>query len=199
MKKVITLSIYMLAMVTGMATYANTASTNFDGGKKKEITLTLNNVKEGQKLSIKDNYGTILYNTKIASTGFYNNKFDLTALPNGEYSFEHEKGYEIKVIPFTVAKGEVTFNKQKEVSVFKPVVNFKDNNVYVNKLDLNKEKVNVNIYYASNDSEFQLIHSDEITDTTNVKRIYGLSQKRAGSYKVIINADGRDYVEYFKI
>ena len=199
MKRIITLSIYMFAMVTGIASYANEASLSLDGNKKSEITLTLDNVKEGQMLSIKDVYGIALYNSKIEFSGIYNNKFDLTALPNGKYSFEHEKGYEIKIIPFTVVKGEVTFNEKDEKSIFKPVVAFKNNNVYLTQLSLDQEEVKVKIYYTSENSEFKLIHSEDISNTTNINRIYKLAEKRTGNYKVIINADGRDYVEYFTI
>ncbi|MDW5289484.1 hypothetical protein [Formosa sp. PL04] len=198
MKRILVLSIYMFAMVTGIATYANASSK--DGERKKsEITLTLNDVKEGQLLSIKDINGIVLYNSTIATSGLYNNKFDLTALPNGTYYFEHEKGYEIKIIPFTVSIGEVTFNKKNEKSIFKPVVNLKNNNLYLTQLSLDKSDVEVKIYYTSDNSEFNLIHSEDISNTTNINRIYKLAEKRTGNYKVIINANGRDYVEYFTI
>jgi len=200
MKKVLALSIYMLAMVTGIATYANAGIPDFIGGKKSAVTLTINNVKEGQLLSIKDKSGFMLYNSTIATTGVYNNKFDLTALPDGEYSFEHEKGYEIKIMPFKVSEGQVTFNAANERSVFKPVVNLKNNNVYLTKLNLEQEKVTVSIYYSTtNKSEDNLIHSENISGETNIERVYSLSEKQVGNYKVIISANGRNYVENFKI
>ncbi|WP_299782070.1 hypothetical protein [uncultured Formosa sp.] len=198
MKKVLVFSIYMLALTTGISSFANTSSDNIKG-KKLEIVLTLDNVKEGQELSIKDDYGIVLYNTTFETSGIYNNKFDLTALPDGDYSFEHEKGFEVKIMPFKVALGEVTFNKQAEKSIFKPVIKFNENKIYISKLDLNQEKVEVKIYYTTNNANSDLIHSETFSNTTDINRIYSLAGKRSGSYKVIINADGRNYVEQFKI
>ncbi|MBP1840485.1 hypothetical protein [Formosa algae] len=196
MKKVFVFSIYMLAGISG---FANTSNNDIVAENKSEVVLTLNNVKEGQELAIKDAYGSILYNTTIKTTGLYNNKFDLTALPDGQYSFEHEKGFEIEIMPFTVSLGNVTFNKSEEKSIFKPVIKFKENKIYVSKLDLNKEDVDVKIYYTSNNSDFNIIHSETFSNTTDINRIYSLAEKRSGSYKVIINANGRNYVEQFKI
>ncbi|MFB9053130.1 hypothetical protein ACFFVB_08555 [Formosa undariae] len=201
MRKLLALSIYMFAMVTGISSYANDNLSKLDNRKKSEITLTLNHVKEGQLLSIKDNYGYALYKSTISTSGAYNNTFDLTALPNGNYSFEHEKGLEIKIIPFTVSNEEVVFNKEEEKSIFKPSVKFKDHTVFLTQLDLNKEDVEVNIYYSSNASysNDELIYSEKISDETSIQRIYSLSEKRSGHYKVFISANGRNYVEHFKI
>ncbi|WP_159022239.1 hypothetical protein [Formosa sp. L2A11] len=199
MKKVLVFSL-MLALTTGVSSFANTSSDNLKG-TKSEIVLTLNNVKEGQKLSIKDDYGIVLYNTTIETSGLYNNKFDLTALPDGDYSFEHEKGFEIQIMPFTVSLGAVTFNEASEKSIFKPVVKFEENKIYVSKLDLEKENVEVKIYYTTNNSEldYELIHTEKFSDTADINRIYSLSKKHSGNYKVIVNANGREYVEQFKI
>jgi len=200
MKKLLALSIYMFAMVTGISSYANDNVSNLDIRKKSEITLRLNHVKAGQLLSIKDNYGVALYKSTISTSGAYNNTFDLTALPNGKYSFEHEKGLEIKIIPFTVSNEEVTFNKEEERSIFKPSVKFKDSTVFLTQLDLDKEEVSVNIYYSfSDDSSEELIYSEKISDESSIQRIYNLSEKRSGYYKVFISANGRNYVEHFKI
>ncbi|MHA7942325.1 hypothetical protein ACJOV8_004585 [Formosa sp. 3Alg 14/1] len=201
MRKLLALSIYMFAMITGISSYANDNLSNVDSRKKSEITLTLNHVKAGQLLSIKDEYGIALYKSTISTSGAYNNTFDLTALPNGDYSFEHEKGLEIKIIPFTVSNEEVTFNREEERSIFKPSVKFKNNAVYLTQLDLDKEEVSVNIYYSSNDSysNDELIYTEKISDEASIQRIYSLSEKRAGHYKVFISANGRNYVEHFKI
>ncbi|WP_066223193.1 hypothetical protein [Formosa haliotis] len=202
MKKVITHSICMLVMVTSIATsFANPLSLENKERMDMEITLTLGNVKAGQQLFIKDVNGMILYKKTIEKSGIFANKFDLTALPNGKYYFEHEKDFQIKIIPFKVTFNEVKFDKLNEKIIFKPVVRVNNNHLYFSKLDLDKEDVEVNIYYdGSRDSAgYDLIHTENFTDTAKIERIYSLSKTRGGNYKVVVKANGRNYVEYFSI
>ncbi|WP_299776677.1 hypothetical protein [uncultured Formosa sp.] len=201
MKKFITFSICLLVMTSSIAsTYANISFSKKDDGTKMEITLTLNDVKAGQKLSIKDENGTILYNKTIQKSGVYNNRFDLSALPNGDYHFEHEKDQYTKLIPFTVSFGEVNFDKANEKTVYKPIVKIKNDYIYVSKLDLDKNDVKIEIYYAAkNKNEFKLVHSDNVSNTVKIERAYRLSELHKGKYKVIINSNGKSYIENFKI
>ncbi|WP_148304640.1 hypothetical protein [Formosa agariphila] len=197
MKKVMTLSMCLLVTLTSLASgLEHNMSSNFDD---KEITLTLNNVKEGQNLSIKDNYGFVLYKKVFEKSGNANQKFDLSALPNGTYYFEHEKDYEIKVIPFHVKSGEVTYDTVNEKIIHKPVVRLTDNKVYLSKLELDKEDVAVSLYYADDYNEFKVVHTENFEDTANIQRVYSLSKKNSGNYKMIINANGREYIEYFSM
>lgn len=202
MKKVLKLSICMLVMISSIATsYANDYSVRINEKGKKEITLTLDHVKVGQQLYIKEVDGLTLYTEAFKTSGIYNNKFDLSNLPNGNYYFEHEKDYQIKIMPFKVVSGEVVFNRDKELTVFKPVFKVKNNNIYLSKLALNKEDLNVKIYYDSNygKSDFELIHSETITDEINIERIYSLSDKEKGDYRIDIEANGRSYSEFVSI
>ncbi|MDW5289486.1 hypothetical protein [Formosa sp. PL04] len=201
MKKIITLSICMLVMTSSFAsTFSGIAFSKKGDGSKMEITLTLNDVKAGQKLSIKDNKGTLLFNKTIEKSGAFNNRFDLSQLPDGTYHFEHEKNHYVKHIPFTVYLGEVTFDKENESIVYKPVVRVKNNLIYLSKLDLEKENIEVRIYYTGNDeNEYQLLHSENITDTIKVERVYRLSEQYKGEYKIVINTNDESYVEHFKI
>jgi len=198
MKKVMTLSICLLVTLTSLASgFENNMSSNFDD---KELTLTLNNVKEGQNLSIKDDYGFVLYKKVFKKSGDAKNTFDLSALPNGTYYFEHEKDYEIKVIPFNVKSGEVTYDTLNEKIIHKPVVRLTNNKVYVSKLELEKGDVSVSLYYADDFNDgFEIIHSENFEDKANIQRIYSLSKTKSGNYKMVINANGRDYIEYFSI
>ena len=202
MKKVITHSICMLVMITNIATsFASNASSLNVEKENMEITFKLENVKVGQQLSIKDVNGLVLYKKTIEKDGIYTNKYDLTALPNGLYYFEHEKDYQINIIPFIVAFNEVTFNKKSEKTIFKPVLKVKDSHLYFSKLDLDKENVKINIYYTpiKTSSEYDLLHTEKFEDTVKIERIYSLSKTRAGNYKVVVNANGREYIEYFSI
>ncbi|MHA7942556.1 hypothetical protein ACJOV8_005755 [Formosa sp. 3Alg 14/1] len=199
MKKVITHSICMLVMITSIATsFAGTISPLEINSM--EITLTLNNVKAGQLLSIKDINGITLYRKMIEEEGLFSSRYDLSAIPDGNYFFEHEKDYQIKIIPFKVANNKVNFDKSGEKIIFKPVVSIKDNKVYVSKLDLEKETLEIEIYHDDrNKSGYNLMYSENIENSIKTERIYRLPISHLGKYKVVISANGRQYIEYFSI
>ncbi|MBP1838505.1 hypothetical protein [Formosa algae] len=198
MKKIMTLSICLLVVATSFASdFARNTSSNFDG-KDKEITLTLDNVEIGQQLYIKDNKGYILYNKTFKSSGSVNSTFDFSTLPNGTYFFEHEKSNQIKVIPFNVKTGEVTYSPDVKV-IFKPVVKIKDHRVYLSKLELDKTDVTVSLSFENEINDYKVIHTENFKNTANIQRVYSLAENVSGNYKVVIKADGKEFVEYFSI
>ncbi len=193
-----TLSICLLVVATSFASgFASNLSSDFDGRRDMEITLTLDNVKEGQQLYIKDIKGFILYNKTFKTSGSVNNTFDFSTLPNGVYFFEHEKAYQVKVIPFNVKDGEVRFSPNEKV-IYKPAVNVKNNIVYLSKLELDKKDVTVTLLFEK-DNHYDVINKEKFTDTANIQRAYNLSKKESGNYKVVVKANGREFVEYFSI
>ncbi|QDO93071.1 hypothetical protein FNB79_03465 [Formosa sediminum] len=202
MKKVITHSICMLVMITSIATgFASNISSLKAEEKSMEITLTLDNVKEGQQLFIKDIDGTILYKKVLDKKGIFSNTYDFTALPAGSYYFEHEKDFQIKLIPFKVTYNKVTFDKANEKTIFKPVLNVKDSCLYFSKLDLEKGTVKINIFHDNEieNTGYHLVHSENFKNALKIERIYSLTSTNKGNYKVVISANGRDFVEYFSI
>ncbi|QDO93069.1 hypothetical protein FNB79_03455 [Formosa sediminum] len=199
MKKIMTLSICMLVAATSFASsFASDLSSDFDKRRDMEITLTLDNVEVGQQLYIKDSKDFILYNKTFKTSGSVNNTFDFSALPNGTYFFEHEKSNQIKVIPFKVETGKVSFSDAKE-TIFKPVVKVKDNLVYLSKLELDKEEVSVTLSFENEYNNYKAIHTEKFTNTANIQRVYNLSENVPGNYKVVIKANGREFAEYFSI
>ncbi|WP_432416484.1 hypothetical protein, partial [Flavivirga aquatica] len=75
----------------------------------KKTALTINNVKKGNLLSIKDSNGIILYKELIKTTGTYKKGFDLAVLPDGNYFFVVDKDLEVNTIPFSVNSSKVLF------------------------------------------------------------------------------------------
>lgn len=187
--------ILMVAMAVTVIGYANSETRNtIKDAKRTAITL---NVKQGNSLYIKDANGTILYKEVIEQEGVYSKGFDLSALPNGNYVVELEKDVEIKLIPFEVLEAQVIFNKEEESTFFKPITRVKDNLIYVSKLALDNENLNVEVYkksesYAS--ESYELVFEETMVDTKNLERIYKLSNE--GDYKIVYFTKGRTFTEY---
>lgn len=187
-KKVI-LMVAMMATVTG---YANEISLIKYGRNLRSTALTIANVKEGNLLSIKDGYGITLYKEIIDQTGIYTKGFDLTDLPNGNYFFELEKDMEIKSIPFTVKSNEVTFNKEKETTIFKPFVREKGDLVYITKLAANKEPLKLSVY-GLNDGSSRLLYTETIEGVQSIEKAFKLED---GRYKIVFASNNREFTKY---
>lgn len=178
----------LLATVTGFANDAD-GLIKRDAGK---TSLVLENVKEGNLLSIKDSYGIILYKESIEVDGIYKKGFDLTELPDGDYVFELEKDLEIKTIPFTVVLNAVSFNKKDEATYFKPFIKQEKDLVFLTKLNLNLEATTIKVYAIFN-GEYKLRHSEKIENIQVIEKVFQLEK---GNYKIEINSDNKEYTAF---
>ncbi len=178
----------LLATVTG---FANDANSLIKKGAKK-TALVLENVKEGNLLSIKDSYGIILYKELIDTNGVYTKGFDLTELPDGDYVFELEKDLEVKTIPFTVKASTVSYKKSEEATYFKPYVKQENNMVYLTKLNLNQVPTSVKVF-ANIDGEYKLCHSEIVENEKVIEKVFRLGE---GKYKIEINSNNKEYKTY---
>lgn len=185
------LMVAMSATVMGFASDFNNTTIN-KGAKKTAITFV--NVKRGNVLKIKDSYGITLYKELIDHSGMYTKGFDLSELPNGDYIFEMNKDVEINTIPFTVFSNDVIFDKEKERKIFKPVTRVQGDLVFVSKLVLDNEFLNIKIYFETVNNGFDLVHSEVVEENKTINRVFKLSQK--GSYKIVYHSQGREFIEY---
>lgn len=135
--------ILMVTMFATLLSFANEPSFYTIKKDAKRTLLTLNNVKQGNLLSIIDDI--ILYKKLIEKTGVYIKGFDLTSLPDGEYIFELDKDLEVNTIPFTVIASNVVFNKENGKVTYKPYSTLKNGIVYLTKLALNEEPLKADI------------------------------------------------------
>jgi len=180
------------AMFIALISNATNGLNNDPDNDLKKTTFTINNVKQGNQLIIKDFNGLILYKEQIKESGNYSKGFDLTSLPDGSYVFELDKDFEIKSFPFTVTAKKVVFN-ENETTIHKPCVSFKNNYIYVSKLALNNEPLDVKIYYQDGT---ELIYSENIKDTKVIEKVYKLALNAKGNYKIVLSSNGREYYEY---
>lgn len=182
-------------MLTAMMSYATNGLDINPNNDLKKTTFSLNNVKEGNQLIIKDIYGIILYKEQIETSGTYSKGFDLTSLPNGSYVFELQKDLEIKSFPFTVNDETVVFNGEETI-IHKPLITQKGNYVYVSKLALNEEPLEIKIYYDS-----ELIYSEKIKNTKTIEKTFKLISKgrETNKYAIVLKTNDREYFKYITL
>ncbi|MEZ4842170.1 MAG: hypothetical protein R2821_11825 [Flavobacteriaceae bacterium] len=193
MKRVIKQNLVItMLMLTVFIGYANEGNITF----KDEITnVNFDYVKNGSVLSIKDENGLILYKETIQKSGNYSKGFDLTELPDGKYFFELDKDVEISVIPFEVSNTKVTFNKEKESIIRKPILVTKKGVVYLSKLSVNNEPMEVTIYH-----ENDKVYAEKLQeDSYSIGRAYDFSTSKKGEYRIVMETEGRQFVKNIKI
>ncbi|MEL0651955.1 hypothetical protein V6246_11015 [Algibacter sp. TI.3.09] len=195
MKNAITISkkiILSAVFCTTLLSNANTGNNMLVDKDLVKTALTINNVKAGNLLSIKDVNGITLYKEFIEESGVYRKGFDLTALPNGNYIFEVDKDLEVEMIPFTVSNNKVVFNRDAEVTIYKPFVRQENDAIYISQFlpDFSKAKIEI---YANYNGELELLHADKIENSQLIQKAYRLEK---GSYKIIINSNNREYTKF---
>ena len=187
MKKVIKKSFVLLVLFTSLLSFAKDYSNGVNDIEDNITNLTLSNVKEGSILWIKNQNGLLIYKERIEKSGNYSKGFDLTALPNGDYSFELEKETAIKVIPFQVKSNIVSFKKEAEKIIFKPIFIENDEVMMISKIVKEGELVEVKIYFENS----ELVFEESFKDINSVRRSYDFSTSEKGNYEVTIKSEGR--------
>jgi len=199
MKNVMNNSKKVLLMVALFATvigYANDNLFTITKSVANKTVLTLDNVKQGNLFTIKDKNGIVLYKESIQQGGIYKKGFDLTSLPDGGYFFELEKDMEITSIPFTVEANQVSFDKVKSETVFKPVTVVKDDLVFISKLALTESPLEIEIYL--NDGSGAKVYSEIVSECNNkkIERVFKIVNFKEGDYKIVYKTEGRTFVEF---
>jgi hypothetical protein len=193
MKTTIKKYLVIVMMLGTFINYANENKNSFNITDGKRVKVEFKTVKKGHTLSIKDESGTIMYSQEIKKSGTYSQIFDLSKLEKGNYTTELEKDFEIIIKYFSVLDGKISFKDEK--TIFKPVIRIKDNLILISKMNFEKEPLKIVLYY--ND---EIILSENTTDSGDIiNRVYRISEKIRGDYKVIVNTDNRTYKKDFNI
>jgi hypothetical protein len=192
MKNVITNTkkgILMVTLLTTVIGFAKDADLSLIKKGAKKTALVIENVKQGNLLTITDSYGIVLYKEFIQTNGVYKKGFDLTELPNGDYVFELEKDLEIKTIPFKVEFSNVIFSKADETTYFKPYIRQEGNVVYLTKLSPKFDSTTVKVYALGNGSP-KLCHTETIDNTQVVEKVFKLEK---GNFKITVNSNNKEH------
>ncbi|MFB9055501.1 hypothetical protein ACFFU9_01985 [Mariniflexile ostreae] len=186
----------MVVLMTASMSYANEPSALLVKKGNKETALVIENVVKGEFVSIKDDLGFALYNEVIMSTGNYSKDFDLAELPNGDYFFELYGYNKIEIIPFSVNKNNVVFDKEKESIIHMPATALENNVLSISKISKNLEPLKIELFYEGASGVYELINSEIIKDANPAERVYELSELQKGQYKIIYTISGRVFVKH---
>ena len=183
MKTLIKHSLIVAVLFTTLTSYASGVEplVKVEGKDNKAFTLKMNDLKSQQvKIVIKDNNGIILHTEELNVNTEYFKKYDLTALPTGDYTLEVEDQSIVKVMPFEVTNSDVLFSEENETKVFKPVLRQRGTMVDVMYKTIESKSTRITIY----DEEGNLLENKKIAAGQNVETIFDFSNLNNGSYSI---------------
>ena len=180
-------------MLGTFSNYANNSESEILANANN-VKVIFNEVKKGQKLTVKDINGVVLYAEKVAQNGKLIKTFDFSLLNNGDYFLELEKDFQIEVKSIKIENHKVVISDDNKQVILKPVIRTENNLLMVTKVAFDKKPIQVELYYNS-----EIILSETIEGDSILNRVYKLDQKEKGDYKVIVKNNGRSYSNQFKI
>ena len=143
---------------------------------------------------LKTKNGFQLHSETVSSQGELIKFFDLSTLNNGVYTIELNKEFKVVIKSLLVKNNNVSFIKDSEKIIFKPVIRNKENLVLISKVNFDKKPVKITLFY--ND---EVIYSETLKGELMLKRVYRLDKELRGNYTVIVYCDDESYSNEFKI
>ena len=185
MKNVLKRMLVLVFAFTTITSIASSRSASIKVLKVKDnlINLKLMNLNESVAIALKDNDGITLYKEKVVNSYFSKN-FDLRNLEDGRYIIELENFNRIKEVSFSIVSGKVILEDAKEVVKYKPIVNLKGNSVYISKLCLNYETLEITMY----DSDGNNLYNEMLSGKRNLGIKLNIEQLEVGKYDIVMKS-----------
>lgn len=157
----------------------------------KTITLRLGAIQdETIRITLKDNYGQMLYSEQVSDKNEFMKRFDLHNLVSGYYKFEIENSMNVKVMPIKVNRNDLIIVEEEVSVLHKPYIKMNENGVFdFNLLNLDVEKTTVLI----TDDKGNVVYKEYLGSKSEYKKRYDISQLNKGNYNVIVNKGNRSY------
>ena len=159
-----------------------------------KVNSTFKSEKKGDRISVSDASGDIIYRGKINYSGEIETLYDFSKLKNGKYTVEINKAFEIIIHTIDVKNNTVTVVNADQKTIHKPFVRNENAIVLISKLAFNTERMTVALYFGD-----ELIHAETLKGGKILNRVYKLDQTLPGKYTAIIKSDDRVFIENFRI
>ncbi len=188
MKKVIKLTAaiaLMFVTVTGMANEPKILLQ----GSEKSFVFELDSRSTATIIQLVDIDDNIIFKETVLKGTDYAKRFDLNKLESGDYYLKVQDP--IKEIVYTVnldgAGTKVIAKKENN----KPVFRKEGNIVFLNLLNLDLDKVKIDVYDSSN----RVLFSERIDGMSIVQKAFNFEQAFKDSYTVVVKDGGNIYYE----
>lgn len=195
MKKVIKNSILMLALLIATQVYSNQMDSIIINDDDNNGIITIEKLKQGTLLSIKDDRGMTLHKEKIKKSGLFSKRFNLENLPDATYYIELDNDTEIRTFSVEIKDQQPYIIKSDELIVAKPQIEVNGSMVKIEQNSHIDQSLEIKIYYEGNSIALE----ESFKDFKNFKRSYDFSGSMRGDYTIVLNTKGKQFVNSISI
>ncbi|MCE7992254.1 MAG: hypothetical protein HEP71_09750 [Roseivirga sp.] len=185
--------IAMMVMVAAMS-FANGNKPNVKVEKvgAKTIALYASHLGASKtQVQLRDENGLVLHQLVSDNNEKVSKRFDLNALPAGNYSIEIENETSFSSTTVQLTDLEATVNIADQVMIVKPVVRQNGNILDIIMPSEDTTSVSVIIY----DCNFDQVYKETVDGTTELRR-YDLSKLGKGGYTVKMISQGQKFIQF---
>ena len=188
MKNLIKENLLIVALLFAVVTYATNINDNVKVAliNSKLIDLKLENSDGDLIIRIKDTYGEVLYAEKFEGN-YFSKKYDLNALPIGNYYFEIEGRTRINLMPFKLTSSGFELRNQMKSTFYKPIVRQEEDLVFISKIAFNTEDFEVYLY----DEQLNLLYKENLKGDINLGKTLNLKNLKSGNYRIVMKSEGK--------
>ena len=185
--KISVLALVMLVTELCFADHANLFEAEVVNANS--FRLEINQVAQGVKLKIKDQYGQILYKEQVEANEKYHKVINLSPLPNGDYQLELENATMIQTLPIKISTHNVVLNQMDVVEIFKPVVRQQESMISISMLNSKRKPLDISIY----DTKNRRIHHQKLPNDMVIGQLYNLGNVQPGQYTINMRSGERSF------
>lgn len=186
----------LIAMIVMVATvgFANGNKPNVKVEKvgAKTIALYASGLGAGKtQVQLKDENGLILHQMVSDNNQKVVKKFDLKALPVGNYTLETENESSFTTVPIVISTSEVVVKQADQIIIIKPVIRQNGNLLDIIMPNEDSTQVSIIIY----DSNSNRLYKEILESSTELRR-YNFSKLDKGGYTIKMRAHGKDFIQF---
>ncbi|WP_025740101.1 hypothetical protein [Aquimarina pacifica] len=191
MKRVMKLSLVVFAMLLSNITAASD-DISVKVENSSTINVTLSNVFKGQRLTITDYYGKVVYNVKVdRKSTLFSKVFDFETFTDGVYYVETETKSDIRITPVIKSIKGISIVDRAVETISKPKVVVEGDYLTLTYNQSQSEKSPLIIYvYDYNGS---LVFEEDVKEDHEViRRNFNISKLPIGKYTVDVTLTNSD-------
>lgn len=183
MKTLIKQSLVVVTLCAALTSYASSVESlvMVKEADEKAFSLIVSSLNPQQfQIFIKDKNDVTLYEENLQVGSGISKKYNLKALPRGNYFLEVINEQVIKTMPFEISESQVFFDPSNETEIYKPFIRQRGKMVDVMFKGADKSATKVMIF----NNHGHLLLKEKIKAGSDLERIYDFSNLPKGTYEI---------------
>ncbi|MDV7139428.1 T9SS type A sorting domain-containing protein [Maribacter sp. TH_r10] len=161
--------------------------------ESKTLLFNYDNSTTDAELRFVDSEGNVIFTESLEDNAEYSKKFNLSTLKSGIYFLEVEDAIKETAFTITIEDSNVAIKGKSEKN--KPVFRTKNEMVYLNLLNLDKEVVAITVY----DGEERTVANELFENETVIEKAFNFTKAHKGHYTIKVKKGSESYFESITI